>query len=558
MLAGLLLAGVLKWPVLRHLRTGIPADLGDPLLQTWQLAWGPYALLQAPLQIWDSNTFYPLSRTLAFSDSLLGYAPLGLLFGSGPGNALLRYNSIFLLTYALGFVGAYALARQLGTSRLAATVAGIGFAYAPWHLAQQGHLQILSDGGIPLALALLARGHGYRFRAGAGSRTGGPQRPLLVLAGWAVASWQLSIGFGLGLQLSYLLATLGVIYGGRWLWLRRQGRAPALGRRLLLAELGGAALFLAVAALFAAPYLQVAQEHPEAKRTVQDLQLFSPPLRGFVTVPSENWLWSGHQQAQRAALPFAPEMTLAPGGTLVVLAVLGALIGRWPRRCRAALAAGAGLLLALAMGTTLAGGRFTFLVLFEHGPGWEGVRTPGRLVVSLTLVLALLAALGVDRLRELVARTGADSTARSTGLAVGAVALALVALEVLGTTPVRTPPPRPAALDRATGPLLVLPSDTFHDNWAMYWSTAGFYRLANGNSGFTPSGQGALREQVAGFPDAASIAALQRVGIRQVVLLPAYTDGSPWQGAEQRSVRGLGITRTRVGEAVVFDLPINR
>jgi hypothetical protein len=120
--AGLLIAAILKWPVLHHLRSGIPEDLGDPLLQAWQLAWGQHALFHTPLHIWDSNTFFPLDRTLAFSDSLLGYAPLGLLLP----DTLIRYNTLFLLSYALAFTGMYALARQLGSSRVAAAVAGIG------------------------------------------------------------------------------------------------------------------------------------------------------------------------------------------------------------------------------------------------------------------------------------------------------------------------------------------------------------------------------------------------------------------------------------------------
>ncbi len=89
-LAGVLLAGALKWPVLRHLRSSVPEDLGDPLLQTWQLSWGAHALVHQPLHPWDANTFFPLRASLAFSDSLLGYAPLGLLFGSGAQAAVVR------------------------------------------------------------------------------------------------------------------------------------------------------------------------------------------------------------------------------------------------------------------------------------------------------------------------------------------------------------------------------------------------------------------------------------------------------------------------------------
>lgn len=546
--AGIVLAVVLKWPVAKHLRSVVPEDLGDPLLQTWQLGWGAHALLHDPLHVWDSNTFWPLKETLAFSDSLLGYAPLGVLFGDGFGNALLRYNTVFLLAYALSFVGVYALARQLGTSRVAAALAGLGFAYAPWHLAQEGHLQILSAGGIPLALALLARGHGY----GRGART---QRPLLVLAGWAVAAWQVTLGFGLGLQFGYLLGVLALVYGGRWLLARRRGTAPSPGPRLLLAEAGGAALFLVVAAAFALPYLHVATGHPESKRTVADLQLFSPPLQGFFVAPADSWLWGARQQGIRDALPFQPEMTLSPGNVLVVLAVAGVVAGTWPRRRRFALGAGAVVLLALAMGTRLAGGSYTYLLLFHHAPGWEGIRTPGRLVVPLTLVLALLAATGVDRLRG-TARRGPDATARSALVAIAA--LLLVGIETLGTTPTPPAPALPAALDRASGPLLVLPSDSFHDSWAMYWSTAGFYPIANGSSGFLPRELETLRAGVAGFPDPASVALLQQRGIRRVVLLPAYAAGSSWQGAEAKPIDGLPVRRSVVGEAVVYEVAAAR
>jgi hypothetical protein len=532
-LAGLLIAAVLKWPVLRHLRTSVPEDLGDPLLQAWQLSWGQHALVHDLRHIWDSNTFFPLDRTLAFSDSLLGYAPLGLLLPS----TLVRYTTLFLLSYALAFTGTYALARQLGTSRVAATVAGIGYAYAPWHLAQEGHLQILSDGGIPLALALLARGHGY------GRPTRGPLRPGLVVAGWAVAAWQVSLGFGLGLQFGYLLGILAVVFAANWL-LRRDHETPP--RRFLYAEAGGAALFLVVAVTFAVPYLHVAQDHPESKRTVADLELFSPPFKGFLTTPADSWLLGDAQKSQRDALPFQPEMTLAPGFALVGLAVLGAVAGACPRRRRIALAAGGVVLLILAMGTRFAGdGRFTYLVLFHHAPGWEGIRTPGRLVVPLTLTLALLAAAGVDRLRSWSGRGQ---------LVAGGVALALVTVEALGTTPTPEAPPLPQALDHADGPLLVLPSDGFHDNWSMYWSAAGLYPIANGNSGFVPRELDALRNGVAGFPDAASVALLQQKGIRRVVLLPAYAGGSPWQGAEAKPVDGLPLQRTQVGEAVVYEL----
>jgi len=544
-LAGILLACLLRRPVLRQLTTGVPEDLGDPLLQAWQLAWGREALLRQPSNPFDANTFWPLENSLAFSDSLLGYAPLGLLFAEGTGGALLRYNIVFLLTYALAFTGAYALARQLAAGRTAGAVAGLAFAYAPWHLAQEGHLQILSSGGIPLALALLARGHGY----GRASGRSGPPRPALVLAGWAVAAWQITIGFGLGLQFGYLLGVLTVVYTAACLlrsWRRHPDGRPS--RRLVAADLGGMALFLLVAVTFALPYLAVVDQHPESQRTVADLALFSPPAVGFVTAPADSLLYGGRQEDQRAALGFAPEMTLAVGGTLVVLAAVGVAAGRWPRRRRWSLAGAAVVLLALAMGTQFpGGGRWAYLLLFDYAPGWEGIRTPGRLVVPLTLALALLAATGLDRLRE-------AAGGRRRALATGVLAFALVGAESLGTTPVLPAPAAPAALRDATGPVLVLPSDATSDLQAMFFSTEGLYPLVNGYSGFTPASLDALRAAVAPFPDPTSVQLLRQLGVRQVVLLPALATGTRWEQAAGRSVDGLPLSRRLVGEAVVYAL----
>ena len=538
-LAGIGLACLLRLPVLRNLSTGVPEDLGDPLLQAWQLAWGREALLTQPLSPFDANTFWPLERSLAFSDSLLGYAPLGVLFGTGTGSALLRYNVIYLLSYALAFTGTYALVRQLGASRTAGAVTGLAFAYAPWHLAQEGHLQILSCGAIPLSLALLARGHGY-------GRPGPPrQRPALVLTGWAVAAWQVTLGFGLGLQFGYLLGILTLVYAVAWLV---RGRSPRPSRRLVAAEAGGMALFLLVAVAFALPYLAVAQAHPEARRSVADLELFSPPLTGFLTAPADSLLYGSRQEGLRAGLSFPPEMTLAVGGALVGLAVGGVVAGRWPLRRRIALAVGVLVLLVLATGTAFAGGgRWSYLLLYEYAPGWEGIRTSGRLVVPMTLALALLAATGLDRLRTAV---GGGRRAHVAGV----LAFALVGLESLGTTPVLPAPALPAALDRATGPLLVLPSTQIDDLRATYFSTAGLYPLVNGYSGFTPTGLAELRTDVAGFPDAGSVQLLRERGVRQVVLLPAPAVGTPWQGAQDRPVDGLALTRRLVGDAVVYQL----
>src|SRR3954467_2254782 len=196
-LAAVAVALLMHWPLPLQVGSDVPRDLGDPLPQAWQGAWDGHALLHQPTEWFQANIFWPLPNSLAFSDALVGYAPFGVL-GSGVHAAIARYDMLFLFAYALAFLGAYLLARELRAGRAGAFVAGAAFAYAPWRLEQDGHLHVLSSGGIPLALALLVRGH----------RRGSAR---WAVAGWLVAAWQLSLGFSLGLQLAYLLLVLAVL-----------------------------------------------------------------------------------------------------------------------------------------------------------------------------------------------------------------------------------------------------------------------------------------------------------------------------------------------------------
>ncbi|MFY1672472.1 hypothetical protein ACN27G_21300 [Plantactinospora sp. WMMB334] len=389
-LGGLLLAVVLTWPTLRDITTTIPQDIGDPTLQAWQIAWGGHAVLHDPTQLWHSNAFYPEPYTYAYSDTLLGYAPAGML-GEGPVAAVVRYNILYVLVHALAFVGAYALVRQLGAGRIGAAAAGVAFGYAPWKLAQAGHLHVLSIGGIALALAMLARGHGWSLRHGYRPDR---CRPGWAFAGWAVAAWQMTLGFGIGLPFGYVLALVCLVAaaGYGWAWWRRRSRPP-FGRRLFVADLAGGAVFGGVSIFMALPYLEVVARHPAGRRTLEHVQMFSPPWRGFLTAPPENWLWGERHAVARESLSFAGEMTLLPGVVLIGLAFAGLFFSVWRVRHRVLLAAGVLVSVGLASGTTLFGdGSPGYATLVTYAPGFDAIRTSGRLVLWTTLLLGILAA----------------------------------------------------------------------------------------------------------------------------------------------------------------------
>lgn len=545
----LIAAAMMKAPTLLALggRRAVK-DLGDPLLQAWELAWGAHALLTRPWWPWESNTFWPMRHSLAFSDSLYGYAPLGVFFGSGPRAALARYAAMFLLSYALAATGAYLLARQLGCSPLPAAVAAAGYAFAPWHLSQDSHMNVLANGAVPLALALLARGHGVGARAGARARDR-PLRPGCALAGWAVAAWQLTLSFTVGLQLAYLLGALAA--GAAAFVLLRRWSLPTERRRALLrADLAGMALFGAVGLAFAAPYFQVSHLYPESVRPLVQVRFFSPPPSGFLAAPPQSTLWGGLYRNARAGFQAEGEQALDVGVSLIVLAGFGLVRGSWSRARRAGLAAAIVLLFAVACGTTLFGGR-AFLFLYDHLPGWRGVRTPGRIVVLITLALALLAAQGAAAL------VGDTRKRRLLGLAlVGIVLLDGHGRLTAPDAPALSPGLAAAAAASARAdPVLVLPSSFALDEVTMWETTAGFPRLVNGGSGFDPDLLLEVRRRTETFPDQASVDYLRRLGVRTVVLRTPQATGTPWAQAASRPIEGLGLLVRDLPGEKVYDLP---
>ncbi|HEY2950490.1 MAG TPA: hypothetical protein VGJ53_19165 [Micromonosporaceae bacterium] len=553
-LCGLVLAMIMTWPTLRYPLYTIPQDVWDPALQAWQMAWAGHALTTDPAQLWHANAFFPERYSYAFSDSLLGYAPAGMI-GSGPPAAVLRYNIMYVLLHALAFVGAYALVRQLGSNRTGAALAGLAFAYAPWRLSQAGHLHVLSTGGIALSLAMLARGHGWSLRNGYR-----PERRRVgwAVAGWLVAAWQISLGFGIGLPFAYALGLIVLVATAGWLVTLVRGRPRPIGRGLLVADLLGGLVFAGAGALLALPYFKVADLHPYAKRSVADVGFFSPPLKAFFIAPAESRLWGGAHAAARGGLRWQAEMTLLPGFVLLGLAAAGLVFSIWTLRQRLLLLAGVVLTVALGMGTEFFGGDPGYLTLFKHLPGWDGIRTPGRLVLWTTLLLAVLAAGAVCAFVERVSEVAAERGRRRPGpwlrLAT-LIPLALVLVEGLNATPHPIVPQQPAAMRVADGPILVLPSRDPTDADVMLWSTDRFASLVNGTSGFTPARLAEIRQTTVAFPDATSVDYLQQLGVRSVIVLRDQVAGTPWAGALDRPTEGLGVERQEVGDAVVFRIP---
>ena len=575
-LTGVLLAVITSWPLVLHMGSRIAPDLGDPVRTAWQIAWVGHAMLHDPLHLFESNSFYPHPLSLAFSDSLLGYGPAAF-FGHGTVAALVRYNLLFLWIWSLCFVGSYLLARELGLRWIGAAVSAAAFAYADYRVTEAGHFQVISSGGLALGMFLLLRGYRRDSRK-------------LVLAGWLVSAWQVSLGFTLGLQYTYLLLLLALLVLVHWWFGRltpgsawenpvRRGaglspvassgstRGPLIPRRLLAVTLIGVAVLGAVAVYQARPYLKVANEYPTAKRTIKEVETYSAGPAAFLAASSENRVWGGITSGARAKVHSKNESVFFPGGLVLVLALIGLIGGSvYTRRLRLALALGILTCSILALGFGLTGAGYPYRLLFDYAPGWNGVRVPGRIFTLATLLYALLAGAGAQLLAALVGAWGTRHSVRALPGIVGAVLVIGLVGEGAGHLghPV-VPQPAKAEIG-LPGPVLDLPTDGALDRIWQYFSTNGFYKIPVGESTFDIPAIDDLRGGMNGFPDRASIEKLRHYGIKTVVLHTVIPPGLPpeqgWVIAEppdpataaKKPIAGLGITKRQVGSTVIYEI----
>jgi hypothetical protein len=532
----------MTWPLVIHLGGVVPRDIGDPLAEAWQPAWGGHALLHQPLHFFDANRFWPLKYSLAFGDALIGYAPTGII-GGGPHAAMVRYDLLFIFAYALAFFGAYLLARELGLGPMGAAIAGAAFAFAPYRLEQDGHLQVISSGGVPLSIALAIRG--IRLR-----------RPWPLFWAWLIAVWQVSLGWVLGLPFAYGIA--GAVAVGIGVWLVR-GR-PALPRGMVIAGVAGGVVFLAVSYWIAHHYLYIADNFPASKRSPHEVAAFSGPLKVFLTAPEENFVWGHATAGFRHHLTTWQEKTLFPGALILLLAVVGLWSSSLSKRWRIGLGIGAVAILVLELGFQEGQGLlWPYRVLYDVLPGWDAIRTPGRLATFSSLLLALLAAAGAEAAIRAARRRrwpswSAAAIAAVLGLAIVTEGRSLPFDPFDNQAMPDVPPAQPSTNEIPT-PQLHLPALTAKENRAFQLaSTDGFPDMVNGRASTNPAVVLDLVKHMTNFPDAATVRELQAYGVRTVILHLGLTESTPQAGAARKSIRGLPLTACKLPGLIVYEL----
>jgi hypothetical protein len=356
----------------------------DAVLNAGILEWGYRSLWSSRLHFFDWPAGFPLRNALAGTENLFGwqfvYSPLRVLGASVAG----AYNAALLSSLLISGIGAASLARHYGASQFGGAIAGLAFAFNPFHVDHMIHLQTMSVCWSPFALLGLD----------------------MVLAKSSVrAHVMLGAGFMMtvlcGMYFGVFLTMVLIMYALITWIAGRQAFSWVIVRDLALTAL--------VCGLMLSPilihYVEFARAYGAYPHSSFELSLASLPITGIATVP--NWLSS-------AALGFplvgaAGWFTSAFPGVVVLATAMWALFARSQKR-----AAIVGPLIALALicwllalGPTveLRGGVPSPLLTSLPLPGklWlaiSAIRWPMRIFMYSVLCLSLLAGLGATSLMK--------------------------------------------------------------------------------------------------------------------------------------------------------------
>jgi hypothetical protein len=562
---------VFTYPAVRCLSRCV-ANSGDPLLNSWILAWDARGIVQNPLGVFDANIFYPFSSTLAYSESQMANALLAMPVWLISQNAILAHNWIFLSSFVLSGFGMYLLVKHLAGSGWVGLVSGIIFAFSSYRIAHFTQIQMLATQWMPFALLFLDR---WLCQ----------QKWLDVLAFTlffnlqALSSYYYALFFGLAVAVMLLFYII-LRRGARW------------SRRLVVQGVCFGVLTLIVNVPLATPYFELSRTGlVRSKETTQLFQaewtdyLATTPwnrLYGSITAPLRGDYWSEH--------------VFFPGSLAIILALLGLSYhlfrtrGRGghtdmnnagpelaPPRSNVVLMYACLLLIAmvLAMGTTwrLPGTdvelKMPFGWLFDHVPGFQGLRAPSRFSVISILALAVLSGYGAAVIRtrmKMLSPIPNVIILLFLPLAIGVENLA-IPLPYAAAVPAQVPEVYRWLADLPDDTVVIeLPFSSTEDGrpdwgtfpyvegWRVYFSTFHWKSIVNGYSGFHPPGYQEFVGEMIGFPDGPSISRLNEIGIDYVLLHRDMYDAQEWSETEDalRDYRAELVPARDFGETLVL------
>lgn len=512
LLGYVLLTLILTHPLPFNLTSAVPNDIGDPLLNTWILAWDAHALLTDLPNLFQANIFHPLPNTLAYSEHLISTALLALPLQLISAEPIVAYNVSLLITFPLAAYGMYLLILRWTGHRAAAFIAGLIFGFAPYRFAAIAHLQLLTFQWLPFALIFLDKLiASFELRITNYSKSRHLKLTLALITCLLLqllASWYLALYTGL-IMVIYLLVAL----------ISRRLTGSTLLRLIPAFGLTGL-----VTLPFVLPYVALLDELRQARPLSLALSLAAAPT-DFLAAASFNMIAGSLTAPFRTRPGFTEETVLflgLIGPLLAVLALRSWASNRQQPRSPLVSFLAPVLLLILTLLLTLPQ---PYELVSRLIPFSTVIRVPARWVIPALFALAHLAALGYVWLARQVTVRYAGPWPAGILLAGGAGLLVVESLSIpIPLAPVENRDQlnpaypwlaaQPAPLTLIELPLHSAPAPEFPEVKRLYASTVGWWSLVNGYSGYTPPRQPRLAQQLANFPAEDAVTALTHLAER--------------------------------------------
>lgn len=516
---------VLFHPFTLHIRNSVVNGI-DPLFYSWNLSHNADNLFKGLDALLNTNIFYPLTNTIAYSDTLWGQSLFinPIIWISH--NPVLAENIAVLLSFPLSAIAMFLLSFYLTKNPVASSMSGIFFAFSYPRLSQIGHLPMISSQWLPLYILYL-----FKFLED------GKRKSFILLCIWYLLSITSSIYFGVFLIPITVVVIIADLIKHIYLHTVCQYKNIAIAALPIIFP------FIMILGIVLLPYIRLKAENPDIKRSIDDVTHLRASLIDYASVLPTSLNTFKHPTNTN-------EHVLFPTFTLLFLAMLGLVTSFKNYRYISTvfvLLTCLSFILSLGneqsfhIGSWSTGTlKMPYYYLYTIVPVFQIVRVPARFSIFIIISLSVLASMGVDYLMK------KNNTKWITG-----IVLCTFIFEIWQTnTPFVTIPleesipkvyawirkqPEPMILaelpislfyhgnsmedqlDKSYGTLQR--SDTYAlETYRVYFSAFHKKRMINGYSGFLPESYNRLAETLENFPSEFAIKALQDIGVTHAVV----------------------------------------
>ncbi|MFH0859939.1 MAG: hypothetical protein V1921_01950 [Candidatus Altiarchaeota archaeon] len=196
-----LLTAVLTYPLIQNITDSIFGNY-DSYYFLWDLWWFKHSITELKGNpFYASHQFYPTGVSLSLSTISHYNAMVGFMLQNFF-TLVVTYNLLILSTFILAGYGTYLLALKLTADKRASFVAGLIYAFSPYHVSETlaGHLNLTSIQWIPFYVL-------YLLKAGESRKRSDAIMASIFFVLNALCSWQY-MGFMLMFTLIYLVNQL--------------------------------------------------------------------------------------------------------------------------------------------------------------------------------------------------------------------------------------------------------------------------------------------------------------------------------------------------------------